>query len=416
MQGVLGFISFIAIAWLISTARSAIRWHAIWVGLVVQIALVAGLLYLPGTHAVFNALNMFVTALQSATVAGTSFVFGYLGGGPPPFTIVEPGHRFIFVFGALPLVIVISALTALLTYWGILPWLIGGVANALRRSFKLSGAVGFGAAANIFLGMVEAPLFVRPYLARMTKAELFVLMTTGMSTIAGTVLVLYATILGSAVPDALGHLLIASVVNVPAGIVFALLIVPETSVSADERWDPPRGADSAMEALANGASSGLTMCLQISAMLLVFISLVHLINFLLANLLPDFSHLPLSLERLFGLTLAPVAWLMGIPWSEAVVCGQLLGTKTILNEMLAYLELAKLGDGLSAHSRLIVTYALCGFANVGSLGIMIAGLGELAPTRRADVLALGTRAVLAGTLATFSTGTLVGLLATLFGA
>jgi concentrative nucleoside transporter, CNT family len=415
VQGVLGLIAFIAIAWGFSSARGAIRWHAIATGLGLQIALAGCLLYIPGIQRLFDALNAVVAALQSATTAGTTFVLGYLGGGATPFALDAPEHRFIFVFNALPLVIVLSALTALLTYWRILPWLISGVAHALRRTFKLSGAVGFGAAANIFLGMVEAPLFVRPYLARMTRTELFVLMTTGMSTIAGTVLVLYATILGPTVPDALGHLLVASVINVPAGIIFAFLIVPETATSADERWSPPRGADSAMEALANGTGAGLTMCLQIAAMLIVLLSLVHLVNLGLAAL-PDLSGAPLSLERLLGITLAPIAWLMGIPWSEAGAAGHLLGTKTILNEMLAYLELANLPlDALSTQSRLILTYALCGFANIGSLGIMIAGLGELAPDRRADILALGTRSVLAGTLATFSTGAIVGLLTKTFG-
>ncbi|MGH8598477.1 MAG: NupC/NupG family nucleoside CNT transporter, partial [Gammaproteobacteria bacterium] len=331
---------------------------------------------------------------------------------PAPFHVVAPEHRFIFLFGALPLVLVLSALTALLTYWRILPWLIGGLARILERSFKFSAALSFASVANIFLGMVEAPLLVRPYLARMTTAELFVLMATGMPTIAGTVLVLYATILGPAVPDALGHLLIASVINVPAGILFASVLIPETDTPAREAWTPPRGADSAMAALTSGTSAGLTMCLQIGALLIVLVSLVHLVNALLAFSLPSVAGEPISLERVLGLALAPIAWAMGIPWADAAIAGRLLGTKIVLNEMLAYLDLAHLEVGtLSAHSRLVMTYALCGFANIGSLGILVAGLGELIPTRRREILALGPRSVLAGTLATFSTGAIVGMLA-----
>jgi len=415
MQGFFGVIVFVIIGWLCSSARAAIRWRAIALGLTIQIGLCGGLLYIPGTYAVFGALNTAVLALQTATSAGTAFVFGYLGGGPAPFQITSPSHQFIFFFGALPVVLVLSALTALLTYWRILPWLIGGLARVLERSFNFSGAVGFGAAANIFLGMVEAPLFVRPYLVRMTAAELFVLMTTGMSTIAGTVLVLYATILSPTVPNALGHLLIASVINVPAGIVFALLMVPETAAPLREAWKPPRGANGAMEALANGTSAGLAMCLQIGAMLIVLVSLVHLANTVLAGF-PDIAGTPVTLERLLGFGLAPIAWVMGIPWHEAVTAGSILGTKTVLNEMLAYIDLTTItADMLSPHSRLILTYALCGFANIGSLGIMVAGLGELVPARRDDVLALGPRSVLAGTLATFSTGAVVGLFDTFFG-
>jgi CNT family concentrative nucleoside transporter len=411
MQALGGILVLGAIAWWCSEARHAIRWRVVLTTLALQFALAAVLIHLPGARHAFDALNHAVLAMQQATAAGSTFVFGHLGGGPAPYAVTSPANSFILVFNALPLVIVLSALTALLTYWRVLPAIVGLLARALQRSLGLSGAVSFSAAANVFLGMVEAPLFVQPYLAQMTRAELFMLMTVGMSTIAGTVLVLYATILTPVVPDATAHLLIASLLSVPAGIGFSLLMVPETATPANTLWTPPRAAHGAMDALAEGTRTGLTMCLQIAAMLLVLVSLVHLVNLMLAALPFGLDGAPLSLEGMLGTLLAPLAWLLGIPWEEAGVAGRLLGIKTVLNELLAYLAMRDLASGtLSAHSQLILTYALCGFANIGSLGIMIAGLGELAPSRRAEIIDLGMRTVLSGSLATFSTGAVVGLL------
>lgn len=410
MQALGGILFLGAIAWLGSEARHAIRWRVVLGALLLQFALAGMLLHLPGARHAFDALNLAVLALQQATSAGTAFVFGHLGGGPAPYAVTTPANSFILVFNALPLVVVLSALTALLTYWRVLPAVVGLLAFALQRTLGLSGAVSLSAAANVFLGMVEAPLFVQPYLAQMTRAELFMLMTVGMSTIAGTVLVLYATILAPAVPDATAHLLIASILSVPSGIGFALLMVPETARPSAAAWVPPRDAHGAMDALAEGTRTGLTMCLQIAAMLLVLVSLVHLVNLVLAAALPAVDGAPVSLEGLLGTVLAPLAWLLGIPWHEAQVAGQLLGMKTVLNELLAYLAMRDLAAGsLSAHSQLIMTYALCGFANIGSLGIMVAGLGELAPTRRAEIIDLGLRTIVSGSLATFCTGAVVGL-------
>jgi len=410
MQALLGVGVFCGLAWCLSTARSAVRWRVVFAGLAIQVALAVLFLYVPGARYLFDGLNGGVAAFQSATAAGTAFVFGFVGGGPPPYAIADPAATFILAFNALPLVIVLSALTALLTYWRVLPWVIGMLARGLQKSLAVSGAVSFGAAANIFLGMVEAPLFVRPYLLRMTRAEIFILTTTGMSTIAGTVLVLYATILAQALDNAAAHLLIASVLSVPAGIAFALIMVPETELARADDWIPPRGAASAMEAISNGTQTGLTMCLQITAMLLVLVSLVHLANLILGALLPEFESAPVTLELLLGVLLRPMAWLLGIPWHESAIAGQLLGTKIILNELLAYLALAKLpATALAEESRLIMTYALCGFANIGSLGILIAGMAELVPARRSEIIALGPRAVIAGTLATCCTGAIIGL-------
>ncbi len=410
LQALFGIVVFCVIAWCAGTARGAVRWRGIAAGLALQFALCALLLHAPGARLAFDALNRFVVALQTATTAGTGFVFGYLGGGPTPFEVKQPAHDFVLAFRALPLVLVIGALTSLLIYWRILPVIVRLLGLLLERVLGIGAALAFGCAANVFLGMVEAPLFIKPWLTRLTRSELFVLLVSGMATIAGTVLMLYASILAPVVPDAIGHLLVASIVSVPAAVVMAQLMVPETALPTRGDWRVPRGADSAIEAIANGTQTGLQLCLQIVAMLVVLVALVHLANLVIA-LLPTVGGEALTLQRMLGWGMAPLAWLMGIPWSEAPQAGRLLGIKTVLNELLAYLELARAAPAtFSEHTRIVLTYAMCGFANVGSLGILIAGIGEMAPSRRAEVLSLGPRAVLAGTLATLSTGAVVSVL------
>jgi CNT family concentrative nucleoside transporter len=380
------------------------------VGLVAQTALAAAFLKLPPFQAVFQWLNGLVAALQKATEAGTGFVFGYLGGGPLPFEVTQPGASFVFAFRALPILLVVSALSALLFHWRILPAIIRAVSWALQRALGVGGAVGVATAANIFIGMVEAPILIRPYLAKLSRAELFVVMTAGMATIAGTVLVLYANILGPVVPDALGNLLAASIISAPAAVMVALLMMPpaEPPTPGDVDLGEPPG--SAMDAVTRGTLQGVAMLINIVAMLVVLVALVSLVNQVLA-LLPDVGGAALTLQRMLGWIMAPVAWLMGLPWSEAATGGALLGTKTVLNEFLAYIDLAHLPpEALAPRSRLIMTYALCGFANFGSLGIMIGGLATMAPERRSDVVALGGLSIVAGTIATCMTGAVVGIL------
>jgi len=410
LQSAIGLVVFIGLAWAVSEARSrkAIKIGAAGIGLQVVMALL--LLKLPPVTAAFAWLNDAVLALQEATAAGSSFVFGYLGGGPLPFEETQPGASFILAFRALPLIIVVSALTALLTYWRILPWIVRGIAFLLQRTFNVGGAVGLSAAANVFVGMVEAPLFVRPYLKAMSRSELFMLMCTGMATIAGTVLVLYASIIGKVVPDAAGHLLVASLISAPAAIAVALIMVPQTQAPTPGKVHRDEDTASAMDAVTRGTQTGLQLFLNICAMLLVLVALVHLVNIVL-SLLPQVAGAPVTLERVLGLLMAPVVWLMGIPASESLTAGALMGTKIILNEFLAYLDLAALPEGaLSARSALIMTYALCGFANLGSLGIMIGGLATLIPERRQEVVGLGLKSIVGGTLATCCTGAVVGLL------
>jgi CNT family concentrative nucleoside transporter len=410
LQSAFGLLVFVAFAWAISENRRAASVRVAVAGIAAQLVLAALLLKLPPLAAALAALNDLVLILQEATEAGTSFVFGYLGGGPLPFEETQPGASFVLAFRALPLIIVVSALTAVLTYWRILPLIVRGFAVLLEKSLGVGGAVGLGTAANVFVGMVEAPLFIRPYLAALSRSELFVIMVSGMATIAGTVLVLYATIIGPVVPNAVGNLLTASLISVPAAITIALLMIPQIGESTAGALVPERGASSTMDAITRGTRSGLELFLIVIAMLLVLVALVFLVNAVLA-LLPDVGGTPISLERLLGYLMAPVCWLMGVPWSEALTAGALMGIKTILNEFLAYLRLAALPPGaLSDRSEIIMTYAMCGFANFGSLGILIGGLSTMVPERRDEVVALGLRSIVAGTLATCCTGAVVGIL------
>jgi concentrative nucleoside transporter, CNT family len=410
-QGALGLIVLIAIAWVLSENRRAVRWRVPLIGLGLQFLIAVVMLKLVPARHVFAALNDGVLALQNATAAGTTFVFGYLGGGPLPFEETVAGGSLILAFRSLPLVIVVSALTALLTYWRVLPFIVYLFSVVFQKAFGIGGAVALSAAANIFVGMVEAPLFIRAYLNQLGRGELFMVMATGMATIAGTVLLLYTSILGPVLDDAVGHLLTASIISAPAAIMIAWLMVPpDRPPTAATLQAAPQNVHSAMEAITQGTERGLALYLNIVAMLLVLVALVHVANSLLL-LLPDFAGAALTLERLLGWIMAPVVWLMGIPWSEAGTAGSLMGIKTVLNEFLAYLALAEVAPGaLSERSILIMSYALCGMANFGSVGIMIGGFSVLMPERRREVASLGLKSIVAGTLATCCTGAVVGII------
>jgi concentrative nucleoside transporter, CNT family len=413
LQSAFGVFALLGIAWIISEDRRAVAWRQAAGALIVTFVTAVVLLKVPAVARAFGAINNAVDAISAASKAGTSFVFGYLGGGQLPFELKVPGAEFVLALQALPIVLVMSVLTTLLFYWGILPPVVRGFSWVLERTLKVGGAVGLSTAANIFLGMVEAPLFIRPYLARLTRSELFIVMTGGMAGIAGTVLVLYATLLGSVVPNAAAHFVIASVMGAPAAILVSLIMVPETSTqhTGGETFDEAKVASSTMDAIVRGTATGLELLLNICAMLIVLVALVHLANAIIAGVLPEVAGAPITLQRLLGYVMAPVCWLLGIPWSEAATAGGLMGIKTILNELIAYVELAKLPpEALEPRSRLILLYAMCGFANFGSLGIMIAGLSTMAPERRDDVLSLGLKSIVSGTIATCVMGAIVGVL------
>ncbi len=412
MRGLLGLAALLAIAWALSEDRRRIPWRTVIAGIALQWILALLLLFFPPANSVVFLLNDGATALQSATQAGTSFVFGYLGGPPLPFAESHPGASFILAFQALPLVLTISALASLLFYWGILQRITGAFAWLLRRAMGIGGALALGAAVHVFVGMIEAPLLVRPYLARMQRGELFALMTCGMAGVAGTVMVIYASFLAPLVPNALGNILIASVISTPAGLAVAALLVPFGRAEvAEERLvieDPPL---SALDALVKGTIDGVPVLVGIVATLLVAVAFVALINAALGEL-PHWGDAAITLQRLFSWPFRPVMWLIGLPWDEAGTAATLMATKTVLNEFVAYLNLSTLPpDTFAPRSRLILTYALCGFANFGSLGIVIGGFGAMVPERRHEVVALGLRSILSGTLATCMSGAVVGLLA-----
>lgn len=409
-QGLCGLIAFIAAAWLMSENRRKIPLKLVAAGVVLQLLLGLLLLKLPVFQQLFFGLNTVVLALEESTKAGTSMVFGYLGGGPLPFEVKSPGNVFILGFRALPLVLVISALSSVLFYWGILPRVVKGFAWCLTKTMRIGGTEGLGVAANVFVGMVEAPLLIRPYLTQMTRSELFTLMTAGMSTIAGTVMVLYASILGDVIPGVTGHILTASIISMPAAIIISKVMIPETAPLTTGELKAPEKVLNTMDAVTQGTLQGVQLLINILAMLVVLVALVRLINIAL-GLMPAWGQAPITLQRIFGYLMSPVVWLMGVPWSEALTAGALMGTKTILNEFIAYLDLGRLApDALSMQSKVILTYGLCGFANPGSLGIMIGGLGTMAPQRRGEIVSLGLRSIVAGTLATSMTGAVVAIL------
>jgi CNT family concentrative nucleoside transporter len=413
VQSAFGLAAIICLAWALSERRAAFSLRQVLVGVALQIAIALVMLKLPLARQALFALNAVVDALNQATLAGTGFVFGYVGGGPTPYEVTAPANAFVLGFQALPLVLVIAALSALFWHWRILPAVTRGFAFLLRRSMGIGGAVGLASASTMFVGMVEAPLLIRPYLERMTRGELFMVMTVGLASVSGTVLVLYASVLTPVLPGALGHILVASLISLPAGITVARLMVPDdedfsgTSVVDDV---PVVQYESSMDAVTQGTIDGLYLLLNILAMLIVMVALVALVNIVLGGL-PDLWGAPLTLQRFFGWIFSPLVWLMGVPASEIETAGQLMGTKTILNEFIAYLDLAHLPAGaLSPRSILIMVYGMCGFANLGSVGILIGGLTALAPARRTDIVTLGTRAIVSGTLATAMTGAVIGLI------
>jgi CNT family concentrative nucleoside transporter len=410
LQGLLGIAGLLALAFLISEDRRNIPWRTVIAGLALQLILAILMLHVPGMTRFFLVLNRVVDAMQSATDHGTAFVFGYLGGAPLPFVEARPGSTFILAFRALPMILTISALASLLFHWGILQKLVAAFAWLLRRSMGVGGALGLAASVHVFVGMIEAPLLIRPYLASIARGELFALMSCGMAGIAGTMMVIYATMLGPVIPNALGNILIASLISTPAALAVAALMVPFHPTAKDAKLtgdDPSHGA---MDAIVKGTSDGVTMIVNVIAMLIVLVALVALADKAM-TVLPFYHGEPITLERIAGAAFAPVMWAVGMPWDDAVVAGRLMGSKTVLNEFIAYLDLAALpADALSPRSRLMVTYALCGFANCGSIGILIGGIGAMIPERKREVVVLGGKSVVSGTIATCLSAAVVGLL------
>jgi len=413
IQPIVGFFILLLLGAIFSENVKAIKVRYVVNAVVIQVLLALMLIKLPLVKNFFEYLSYGVMTLKDANDYGTSFVFGYLADKAPnaPFDITNSAGTFIFAFGGLTLIIVMSAISALLWHWRIIPVLVNALSVIFKKPLDVGGPVGLSATANIFLGQVEAPLLVRPYLASMSKNELLILMTVGMSTIAGSVMVIYTTMLSPIYGIGLiGHFLTASLISVPAAIMYANIIIPsetKTDFPADNSTKMYSGT---MDALTRGTQAGIEIFLNVAAMLIVVMALVFLVNAIL-GVLPDVLGQPLTMERMFGWLFAPLAWCMGIPWTESQTAGELLGVKTILNEFVAYLYLADTNTYvLSEKSNLIMLYALCGFANFSSVGILLSGMSAMVPERRKDLIAVSIKALWAALLASCMTGFIVGIL------
>jgi CNT family concentrative nucleoside transporter len=407
VHGCFALVVLLGVAFLLGEDRPAIAPRVVFAGVGLHAALAIMLLKIPAAAGLMAWLAGGVGALDQATQAGTSFVFGYVGGAPAPFDLNGKGSPMVLAFRVFPMILVVCALASLLFHWGVLQRVVAGMAFVLRRTIGVGGALGTGAAVNFFVGMVEAPILVRPYLAQMHRGELFSLMSVGMAGIAGTVMAIYGHILGPVLPGAFSHILTAALISAPAAIAVAAIMVPfprkDEPDAALVLADPPRNA---LEALSRGTSDGIVILANVLASMVVLLALVALVNSAL-GVLPEFSGAPLSLQRLVSWAFWPFAWLIGVETADLATAAKLLGEKTVLNEFIAFLDLSGQAD-LSPRSRLILIYALCGFANFGSLGIMVGGLSVMAPERKHDIIGMSFRALLAGTLASLMGGALIG--------
>ena len=404
----LGFV--VAVCWALSENKGAFPWKLALGSIAVQIGLVLLLFGLPGAQGLIQTVNDGVDGLAAATAKGTQFVFGYMGGGDQPYQVTNTGALFVFAFQVLPLILVISALSALLWHWGILKLVTRAFGLLFQKTMGLGGASALAVAANIFLGMIESPIVIRAYLDKLTRSELFLMIVVGLATVAGSTMVAYATILKAVLPNAAAHVLVASIISAPAGILLARIMVPEKAGQGGFYAD--YGSllkyDSSIDAISKGTMDGLTVVLNISAILIVFVAFVAIGNGLLSVFPPVLGE-PLTVERILGVVFAPLAWAMGVHWDEALKAGYLLGVKLMLTEFIAFIQLGAVPVGeMSERTRMIMTYALCGFANVGSVGITVSGMGVLMPERRNEIIGMVWKALVAGFLATCMTGALVG--------
>jgi len=411
-QSLTGLALTLLICWAVSENRRAFPWRLAIGALVVQVGLILLLFGLPAAQGVVAAISGAVDGLAAATGKGTQFVFGYLGGGTQPYAIANDGALFVFAFQVLPLILVISALSALLWHWRILKWIIRLFGFLFEKTMGMGGASATATAANIFLGMVETPIIIRGYLDKLTRSEMFMMMVVGLATVAGSTMVAYALILKATLPNAAAHVLVASVVSAPAGVLLARIVIPEARDQAKVTVDYTSllKYESSIDAISKGVADGLMVVLNISAILIVFVAFVAIGNELL-GLLPPIDGQPMTIERILGFVFAPLAWSLGISWEEAGKAGWLLGVKLVLTEFIGFIELGKIpAADMTERTRMIMTYALCGFANVGSVGITVSGLGVLMPERRAEVISMVWKALLAGFLATCMTAAVVGAL------
>lgn len=414
LRGALGIAVLLGLAWALSDNRHGHPgWRWITGALALQGLLAMLIVRVPFLWEAVGVVNKAVSAVEQATLKGSSYMFGYLGGAELPFVLKQGAQPpLVIAFQILPLVIVFSALAALLWHWGVLRWIVNALSFLLRRSLGVSGVVGLSGGASVFLGVVEAPLVTRAYFARVSRSELFQIMTLTMATISGAILILYATTVRAVVPDAVGHMIAASLISLPAALLIARLMVPagaEDSATEVDKEDPGLRYEGSIDAVVKGTMDGMQLFLAVMAVIITVFALVALVDGMLAAL-PFVEGEPLTLKRLLGWCLAPLMWLLGVPWNEAQAAGGLMGTKAVLNEYVAYLELAALAPGtLGPRSLLIVTYALCGVANLASVGLLVSTIGTLCPERRAEAAGLGMKSWVSGNLASAMTGAWIGL-------
>ena len=411
LQGLIGIAVILLMAWGFSEQRKAFPgWRWVAGALLLQILIALVIVRVPFVWDVIMLANYAVMAIEKATLVGSSYMFGYTGGGDLPFVLKEGASPpLIIAFQILPLVIVFSALSALLWHWKILSIIVRGLSWAMQKTMGVSGVVGLSAGANIFLGVVEAPLVVRAYFEKMSRSELFMVMVLAMSTISGAILILYAQTLSQTVPDAVGHMISASLIVLPASILIARLMVPGAGDTQMDSDNTSLKYESSIDAVITGTMDGVQLFLAVIGIIIVVFALVALVDQML-TVLPFVDGTALTLRRMFGWLFAPLMWAIGVPWDEAGTAGGLMGTKAILNEYVAYLDMAALADGtLGPRSKLIVTYALCGFANLASIGLLVSTIGTLCPARRTEAASLGMKSWVAGNLASAMTGAMIGL-------
>jgi CNT family concentrative nucleoside transporter len=411
-QSLIGLVVVMALCWLVSEDRRRFPWKLAIGALAVQVLLVLLLFGVPQARAALQWVSQGVNGLAASTAAGTAFVFGFLAGGDQPYPTSNPGALFVLAFRVLPVILVVCALSALLWHLKILKWLTRGFGFVFEKTLGLRGPPALAVAATIFMGQVEGPIFIRAYLDKLSRSELFMLVTVGMSCVAGSTMVAYATILKDALPNAAAHVLTASLISAPAGVLLARIIVPagSTETAGEEPFGDDKTYDSAIDAVSHGIGDGLQVVLNVAATLIVFVAFVAILDRLL-GLFPAVQGQPVTVERVLGVIFSPLAWTIGVPWSEAPAAGQLLGVKMVLTEFSAFIQLGHTPPGaLSERTRMLMTYALCGFANVGSVGINVSGFGVLVPSRRAEVLGLIWKALMAGFLATCMTASVIGAL------
>ena len=408
LQIFIGFIGLVALAIPFSDNFKTINYRYVLYGILAQIILAVILLKLPFVVSFFEILGNGVVILQQATQEGANFVFGY-----PPTDSSSPYRSLLetFAFGVLPYIIVMACISAILWYWGVLPFIVNLISRACQKLFNIGGPVGLGAAANIFVGQVEAPLLIRPYVSKLSNKELLILMTAGMATVAGSVMVALIAILESSFinQNLIQHFITASVLSVPAAIMYANIMIPSNTITDFDENKVPKVYNSTMDAVTRGSSDGASIAFSVGTILIAVIALVFIANSILGFVSSQFGF-DLSIEIILGYLFAPIAWLMGIPWDEAIIAGELLGIKTTLNEFVAYPGLAALADGeLSERSKLITFYSLCGFANLSSVGILISGITAMAPERKDDLIKVSLKALVGATLASCMTGLIVGI-------